>query len=114
MKLFADAATKTSNVAGIWLERVGTSATSSSKLNNNSTTSTAAKGDAIVLCFTVDADSGETPVSGAAYDGTFAPALMTTGSAPSALLGSSGGGCALGTSALVLAVLGLFIAKRRG
>lgn len=57
----------------------------------------------------------------APFVNTSATASVNTGAAGSASsstsgggLSSSGGGCAVGTSALALAVLGLFIAKRRG
>ena len=80
--------------------------------------SIAARGDIVLMYFVYDPDTptgGKTIVKGAsASDGVLNSGLVvTSGSTPTSLR-SSGGGCVAGTSALALAVLGLFIAKRRG
>lgn len=85
------------------------------KLTPSSTSADIAKsvGNLLVLEFVYQAT--------APYVNTSATASVNTGAAGEAAsstsgggLSSSGGGCAVGTSALALAVLGLFIAKRRG
>lgn len=68
-----------------------------------------------LLLFWFDCDTSKSDnVSTAAAGGEAGPFAVITETSDGGKLGSSGGGCALGTSALALAVLGLFIAKRRG
>lgn len=115
LHMFARAALATSNVDNIYLYKVTTAGVKTKLANNTAVAAgTVSANDIIVIAFkpTTSTTDDNYPVSTSA-NVTFAPAAVTTQSA-SAVLGSSGGGCALGTSALALAVLGLFIAKRRG
>lgn len=89
-------------------------------VDNQATMTGFTSGERVFLLFVVGDTStyntGVNGISASAVPTSVQTAMVTTTASgtPTALFGSSGGGCALGTSALALAVLGLFIAKRRG
>ena len=110
LKLFASTAATAINSNMYIITKNGSA--DAVKHENNATTSFT-EGDKVYLAFVVGSSSTN-PVKGAAFtSGSFSPVAATVSSSGGSL-GGSGGGCAMGTSALALAVLGLFIAKRRG
>ncbi|MBQ9418938.1 MAG: hypothetical protein IJU31_01030 [Synergistaceae bacterium] len=113
LKILASADVAGSNLSNVLALVKGSGGTATEYLNNTAIASgTFAQGNALALRFKYNTNGTYPPVANSATR-NFAPALLAT-AATAGSLGGSGGGCALGTSALALAVLGLFIAKRRG
>ena len=110
--LLADKTDKDSALGTLSLKQGRGGVTTTHANGANIAAGTFAAGDALALHFKYSATGDYAPV--AASDALpFAPGFIAGASVPGAL-GGSGGGCAMGTSAIALAVLGLFIAKRRG
>lgn len=114
LQFYANPSSSSSGTAGMWFVYKASASSKWQKLAYNSGTSAinALAGNYAALVLEIKyADASPYVATSATNTINSGIGATTTSGAPSS---GSGGGCALGTSALALAVLGLFIAKRRG
>ena len=114
LQFYANPSSSSSGTAGMWFVYKASDSDTWHKLAYNSGTSAinALAGNYKALVLEIKyADASPYVATSATNTINSGIGATATSGAPSS---GSGGGCALGTSALALAVLGLFIAKRRG